>query len=359
LFLWKCAHLNQKGLSRMSGRVRSWTDPLLKHGHGETDSDDETPLTTLSQLSLCWGLTLLGFLLLVADIAHHGLGQSNGKMCSFSNSVNSCASFRIMKDTHTTTNMLNRARYVGRRQSLLYMRSKKNSWATSVNIFVLNWLAKFGSQTVGSILLGETPVILQGPRHMISWLVALSCIQISPGDVAFRLVQEHAALRFIVRIACSLYKLRKFNFVLSAGSDMSILFLVLTELIVIDGNSIAQRACMLCLAYRLPQEGSFFRRLLLFLQETILVCKSILWRAAPLVTLVVLCSLTTDWPVMAQSMQLAVLILFLYRSDVHGIASRLGRRNPAGPSPKVWLQIQTGMYSALLHPDTAGCCLGP
>ena len=74
-------------------------------------------------------------------------------------------------------------------------------------------LAKFGTQSLASVMIGATPVVLKGWRHSASWLLAFALVQLFPGDAVFRNMQKHSSLKIAVKFAGALYKLRKFNFV--------------------------------------------------------------------------------------------------------------------------------------------------
>ena len=49
-----------------------------------------------------------------------------------------------------------------------------------------SFLVKFAGQTVVSLLLGTTPVVLSGPRHVAFFFLGLAVVWGSPGDAAFR-----------------------------------------------------------------------------------------------------------------------------------------------------------------------------
>ena len=123
------------------------------------------------------------------------------------------------------------------------MRSTRHSLAHRCKLFLLVFLAKFGSASLGSILIGATPVILKGPRHMASWLFALACVQMCPKDSVYHKLQTHAVLLLVVRLGCAMYKLRKFNFVadFALARHQSFGWMLLAEIVVIDGNNLCSR----------------------------------------------------------------------------------------------------------------------
>lgn len=92
-------------------------------------------------------------------------------------------------------------------------------------------------------MLGATPVIFKGPRHMASWLFAFACIQLCPRDSVYNKLQDHPVVLLVVRLGCALYKLRKFNFVAAFAlhRHQSLPWLLLTEIVVIDGNNFCSR----------------------------------------------------------------------------------------------------------------------
>ena len=74
---------------------------------------------------------------------------------------------------------------------------------------------KFGAGTAVSLLLHETPVLLRGTRHMLTFAVALLLIQSCPGDVCNTCL--NGPVHLIVCAANALYKVRKFTFALEAS----------------------------------------------------------------------------------------------------------------------------------------------
>jgi len=192
--------------------------------------------------ALATALALAGCV--VADLAQGGLGTSNGRVVSFLNSLNAAASYRRQRRVlRTPVDRSHSPNSERRRSELLYLRSSRHSWAHRVKLFSLMFLAKFGSGSVGSVMLGATPVILKGPRHMASWLFAFACIQLCPRDSVYCKLQDNAAVLLVVRLGCALYKLRKFNFVADFAllRHHSLSWLLLTQIVVIDGNNLCSR----------------------------------------------------------------------------------------------------------------------
>ena len=90
---------------------------------------------------------------------------------------------------------------------------------------------KFATQSIGSLLVGATPVILKGWRHVSSWFLAFALVQIAPRDVVYDALTRHVFLAFVVKVGAALYKLRKFNFVVSACPHCSLQFLLMVMLV--------------------------------------------------------------------------------------------------------------------------------
>ena len=110
-----------------------------------------------------------------------------------------------------------------------------------VQLFVLVFMAKFGSQSLGSLMIGATPVILKGPRHLVSWVLAFALVQLCPKDAVYTIMQRNPALLCAVRCACALYKLRKFNFVAEYYTGNTFWWMFAAQIIVIDGNNLCSR----------------------------------------------------------------------------------------------------------------------
>jgi len=184
---------------------------------------------------------------IAADVAQGGLGTSNGRAVSFLNSLNSVASFRrqrrVLRSVSSDTTQQASPNTERKRSEVLYLRSSRHSAAHRVKLFSLVFLAKFGSQSLGSLMIGATPVVLKGPRHMASWLFSFACIQLCPRDSVYNKLQDHVALLLVVRIGCALYKLRKFTFVAEFALDrhLSFLWMLSALVVVIDGNNLCSR----------------------------------------------------------------------------------------------------------------------
>ena len=138
-----------------------------------------------------------------------------------------------------------------------------------VQLMLIAFSNKFATQSIGSLLVGATPVILKGWRHVSSWFLAFALVQIAPRDVVYDALTRHVFLAFVVKVlvrrpshrvdgvagvvvtprraqvGAALYKLRKFNFVVQACPQCSLQFLLGVMLVTIDGNN----ACSRCMTW--------------------------------------------------------------------------------------------------------------
>ena len=187
-----------------------------------------------------------------------GLGTSNGRIVSFLASLNSVAGFRRQKravgadgDDLTRTE---------KRKRLGRLHAGQTSRLKAVGLFALQFGNKYGAQTVGSLLVGATPVLLKGPRHLVSWLLAFCLVQLAPADVVYDAVTRHAALTLVVKVGAALYKLRKFNFVVGACEGCTVPLMILAQIVVIDGNNLCSRLSTWCWLRRFRFDAADARR---------------------------------------------------------------------------------------------------
>lgn len=185
---------------------------------------------------------LVAFLLLSVFVLHDacvgGLWtMGNRRLTSFCDSLYSCFRYRMLQpDMPTSPKMgplrsekLDQSAIDKRRMSFYFLQAENNSLVRRLEIVATALYVKFGSGTVISIALGELPVILKGPRHMVSFLVAFALMQavhasttipfIStdlicnfqafPKDRLFYWMQCNNFSQCILYSACALYKLRK------------------------------------------------------------------------------------------------------------------------------------------------------
>ena len=94
---------------------------------------------------------------------------------------------------------------VRRTSSELELFHADSSWR-GVRVLWGSLWAKFGSATVGSLLLLETPVLLKGPRHFATFLLALWAVQLCPGDLLWLSVQRLKCAQLVLRLSAALYK---------------------------------------------------------------------------------------------------------------------------------------------------------
>ena len=248
-----------------------------------------------------------------------GLGTSNGRIVSFLASLNSVAGFRRQKravgaDGDDLTRTEKRKR-LGRLHSL----SPGTSRLKAAGLFALQFGNKYGAQTVGSLLVGATPVLLKGPRHLVSWLLAFCAVQLAPADVVYDAVTRHAALTLVVKVGAALYKLRKFNFVVGACEGCTVPLMILAQIVVIDGNNLCSRLSTWCWLRRFRFDAADARRgLRAVLQRVVpITCAAMLVRCCGMEGFLVV----TD-PRITYSMRVAVLCVFLNRNDVAALAAK-------------------------------------
>lgn len=278
-------------------------------------------------LELMWNtavivLTTLAFsFFVVADLCQGGLGTSNGRMVSFLNSLNSVASYRRQRRVLICNSKAASSSPVSerRRSELLYVRSPRNCLAHRLKLFFLNFLAKFGSQSLGSLMIGATPVILKGPRHMASWLLAFACIQLCPRDSVFIKLQTHASLLLVVRTGCALYKLRKFNFVadFALSRHQSFAWMVAAQIVVNDGNNLCSRLSTWTWlrGYSTTNANDLKAGL-----------HSVLQQSAPMALASMLVRLVCVLHAPKISVKIFILAMFLWRYDVPNLAARAYRQ---------------------------------
>jgi len=161
--------------------------------------------------------------LLVHDVAFNALKTSNGRFISLVDTVNSVASFRMGLP-----------------------KRGKSSTGRFVWIFVLSLICKFLSQTLVSVLLETTPVVLKGNRHLSSFVIGFAVVWLSPEDIVYSNVANSAAIRLLFAIATSIYKLRKSLFAVQASMEIGSSFelAVIVFLLAIDGNSVTRRIAL-------------------------------------------------------------------------------------------------------------------
>lgn len=165
--------------------------------------------SALFRLALCAWLAYSLYSVLL-DLLAGGLGDSNSKFVSFLASVASCVDFRLQKRQQPRSPAPFRARaFSSDELSSFHAGAPCRNWLTRApRVLAGNLWAKFGSATVGSLLVRETPVLLKGPRHAMTFVVALLAVQLCPGDLLFRAVTSSKAFQLVLRLSAALYKVR-------------------------------------------------------------------------------------------------------------------------------------------------------
>eukprot|EP00516_Mucochytrium_quahogii_P009522 CAMPEP_0203773230 /NCGR_PEP_ID=MMETSP0099_2-20121227/4534_1 /ASSEMBLY_ACC=CAM_ASM_000209 /TAXON_ID=96639 /ORGANISM=" , Strain NY0313808BC1" /LENGTH=261 /DNA_ID=CAMNT_0050671021 /DNA_START=133 /DNA_END=915 /DNA_ORIENTATION=- len=157
--------------------------------------------------------------LVVYDAVHNGLMMSNGRFISLVDTVGSVYSFR--------------ARLPKREESGL----GRFAWILFV-CFVL----KFQAGTAVSVILGTTPVLFKGSRHLISFLFGFMLVWFSPGDVVYENLRSSLSVKLMVSICGGLYKFRKALFAVEScrGGYGGFPLAVTVVLLALDGNTVAR-----------------------------------------------------------------------------------------------------------------------
>lgn len=132
-------------------------------------------------------------------------------------------------------------------------------WAR-YRIFAIGVSVKYGASTAVSLILGTTPVILKGPRHLLSFFVALALCQFLPGDYVYHVAHHSPRMQLVMATCSSIYTLRKLLYVVTFfdGRDIwaSWAPALGVALIAVDGGSVTRR-----LENVFTNRGVKFRRL--------------------------------------------------------------------------------------------------
>jgi hypothetical protein len=136
---------------------------------------------------------------------------------------------------------------------------KHSMWAR-YRIFAIGVSVKYGASTAVSLILGTTPVILKGPRHLLSFFVALALCQFLPGDYVYHVAHHSPRMQLVMATCSSIYTLRKLLYVVTFfdGRDIwaSWAPALGVALIAVDGGSVTRR-----LENVFTNRGVKFRRL--------------------------------------------------------------------------------------------------
>tara|TARA_B110001452_G_scaffold6879_1_gene6212 strand:- start:2015 stop:3262 length:1248 start_codon:yes stop_codon:yes gene_type:complete len=182
-----------------------------------TPSKAQQTLEAVGALSLVVAVVVMQVLVMY-DLCTRGLGSSNGRFVSILDSMNTAYGYREQRPYCPDDG--GERRPLKRRASLYHAASqmKKGTatgWWRALLILLNNSIVKFGPATLASLLLGEMPVVLKGPKHSISFVLAVLAIQFSPGDVAYRCFRTKP-VQAVLAQGVSLYKMRKARFVAQA-----------------------------------------------------------------------------------------------------------------------------------------------
>mmetsp|Transcript_19359 Transcript_19359/g.59612 ORF Transcript_19359/g.59612 Transcript_19359/m.59612 type:complete len:307 (-) Transcript_19359:20-940(-) len=261
------------------------------------------------------------------DLVVGGLGRSNGRIVSFLESLNSAAGFRRQKRA-TNADETRRKSVALQRLEWLHITSDQLAPLKKLELFLIVFFNKFGTQGLGSLLVGATPVILKGPRHVASWFLAFAAVQLSPGDAVHGALQRHVVLTLVVKTGAALYKLRKFNFVVDACAGCSGLLTLFAMLVTIDGNNLCSRVTT----------WAWLRGRATTAEDVGRGAAAFVARCAPvaLAACFVQCcgsegELFATSPSVMYSTRLLVLGVFLYRNDVAGLCRQTLLSARAGP----------------------------
>ena len=118
-----------------------------------------------------------------------------------------------------------------------------------VHVAVASMVVKFGSGTLVSLLVGATPVVFQGARHMLFFVVGLCLMWLSPGDIVHDQMCRSRAIRLLIDMAQGLYKLRKARWAVDAAQHTmrgpwGFAFALLLVTCAVDGNTVTRRSML-------------------------------------------------------------------------------------------------------------------
>lgn len=128
---------------------------------------------TLAQAAFC----VAGCALILMDVHVGGVlgSTSNGKFVSFMDSVNSLSDYRKQQpfDPPLPGDAVQccTSEQPAHNRKSRYSLTDGHSIGMQLYILLAACGSKYGSSTVASLLLQQTPVIMKGPRHMLSFLV--------------------------------------------------------------------------------------------------------------------------------------------------------------------------------------------
>ena len=165
------------------------------------------------------------------DYAANGFGVNNMRVVSFVDSLWHCYCFRVRAVSYFTPKELSspdKPPRLRRANSMFVYTSKRKDVVTAIGLLVRALLIKYVGGTVVSLMLGTDPVWLKSPRHILSFLGAVTIVQGLPAFVVGRrlnrlsfgasrylveTIRGSAYLRAAIRFSGSLYKMRKMGFI--------------------------------------------------------------------------------------------------------------------------------------------------
>ena len=223
--------------------------PLLREGATAAAGEGRRAVFSLA-LDVLWKgaqlvviVTCLSFVAM--DVYNRGFSSSNGRFVSFMDSFNNCYNFRAQHAYQPIRRKDRRDSFEEKKLRRYHIGSNLNSTYWRLRIMVLSFFLKYGSSTVVSLLLRTTPTWIKGPRHVLSFLGALSLVQLFPRDGIYWYVSTSPWMQLVLGLSVSFYKLRKLLFVVGTFSGRGIyrswLPMLALSVIAIDGNSLARR----------------------------------------------------------------------------------------------------------------------
>ena len=154
---------------------------------------------------------------------------NNGRLVSFCDSLDSCYRFRLLrpwliqKGLHSPTSFKSQqsppgsppSRFTSPRPSHYFLLAAcgKSMYRRALEIVLTACLLKYGGSTLVSIIINQTPVILKGPRHVVSFCFCFALMHVVPGDSVFCYLDSSMLAQVCLSLAEALYKLRKLNYV--------------------------------------------------------------------------------------------------------------------------------------------------
>lgn len=185
----------------------------------------------------CWPMVVCTVVALAIwfDIDSGGFGVSNGRAISLLDSVDSAMKTYAVVDLCSGRWMV---------------QGRLSSTSVFLIHFIAALLVKFGPSSALSCVLGQTPVLLKGPRHFLSFTFAFALVALSPVYPHFR-NQRQTALLFLG--ASSLFKARKLVYTLQQAAHVyDAAFVVVLGVSAVEGSTVMRWLLRCTLAQRWP-----------------------------------------------------------------------------------------------------------